>query len=242
MAAHAADRPTYSVPPPVPPIAALVLITILDLTLPVPFLPRGVPEGVGIPLVVAGVGLWGWGMASLSREGESPSPFTPTERLLTEGALRTSRNPMYTGRGIGLLAWRCSSTPRPGLRWLRPWRSPRTAWFGRRSATWRRSSATTTGSTARASVAGCSRERTGSALRARDRTRSARPFALASMRASGGEVRDARSGRRGSARPVPTRRSLRLDRCRRLSWAALPVGRRPIGASRLSWRRGPRPH
>jgi protein-S-isoprenylcysteine O-methyltransferase Ste14 len=103
MAAHAADRPTYSVPPPVPPIAALVLITILDLTLPVPFLPRGVPEGVGIPLVVAGVGLWGWGMASLSREGESPSPFTPTERLLTEGALRTSRNPMYTGRGIGLL-------------------------------------------------------------------------------------------------------------------------------------------
>jgi protein-S-isoprenylcysteine O-methyltransferase Ste14 len=42
-------------------------------------------------------------MASLSREGESPSPFTPTERVLTEDALRVSRNPMYTGRTVGLL-------------------------------------------------------------------------------------------------------------------------------------------
>jgi protein-S-isoprenylcysteine O-methyltransferase Ste14 len=35
--------------------------------------------------------------------GESPDPFKPTERLLTGGALRISRNRIYAGGTIGLL-------------------------------------------------------------------------------------------------------------------------------------------
>lgn len=103
MSADAADRPRYSVPPPVPPIAALVSIVVLDQFAPVSFLPHRVALAVGIPLLVLGLGLWLWGMASLSRRGESPDPFKPTGQVLTGGALRVSRNPIYTGGTIGLL-------------------------------------------------------------------------------------------------------------------------------------------
>ena len=103
MTSDARDLPAYSVPPPVPPIAALVLIIILELTVPVDFLPQAVSLAVGIPLLVGGLGLWTWGMASLLKLGESPDPFKPTGRLLTGGALRISRNPIYAGGTVGLL-------------------------------------------------------------------------------------------------------------------------------------------
>jgi protein-S-isoprenylcysteine O-methyltransferase Ste14 len=103
MTSDARDLPAYIVPPPVPPLVALVLIVILELVVPVDFLPKGVSLGVGIPLLVGGLGLWGWGIASLLKLGESPDPFKPTGRLLTGGALRISRNPIYAGGTVGLL-------------------------------------------------------------------------------------------------------------------------------------------
>jgi len=51
MASEARDLPRYNVPPPVPPIAALVLIVVLELVAPVDFLPQGVSLAVGIPLL-----------------------------------------------------------------------------------------------------------------------------------------------------------------------------------------------
>lgn len=98
-----ADTPKYAVPPPLPPVVALILIVVLDLVAPVEFLPEAVSLVAGIPLLVLGLGFWGWGMASLSSQGESPNPFKPTGRLLTGGALRFSRNPIYTGGTAGLL-------------------------------------------------------------------------------------------------------------------------------------------
>ncbi len=103
MASEARDLPRYSVPPPIPPIAALVLIVVLDLVAPIDFLPQWVSLAVGIPLLVLGLGLWGWGIASLLKLGESPNPSKPTGRLLTGGALRISRNPIYAGGTAGLL-------------------------------------------------------------------------------------------------------------------------------------------
>lgn len=103
MPADVADRPSYVVPPPAPPIVTLVLIVVLDQVAPVSFLPEAVSLALGIPLLVLGLGLWGWGMASLAKLGESPDPFKPTGRLLTGGALRVSRNPIYTGGTIGLI-------------------------------------------------------------------------------------------------------------------------------------------
>lgn len=102
MPAHA-DTPKYAVPPPLPPFVALALIVILDLLVPVPFLPQVVQLGVGVPLLVFGVGLWIWGVTGLLRRGESPDPSKATTQLVTGGPYRLSRNPIYTGGTVGLL-------------------------------------------------------------------------------------------------------------------------------------------
>src|SRR5215217_5569329 len=75
MASDGGDRPAYSIPPPVPPIVTLVLVVLLAIFAPVHFLPTAVSLGVGIPLLVLGVGLWGWGMRSLLQQGESRNPI-----------------------------------------------------------------------------------------------------------------------------------------------------------------------
>lgn len=100
----AADTPSYSVPPPVTPLVSLVLIILCDRFVPVPFLPFGLSLGIGIPLLVAGVGLWTGGLIGLLRRGESPMPGRTTGRLITAGAYRFSRNPLYAGETLGLLS------------------------------------------------------------------------------------------------------------------------------------------
>ncbi len=97
------DIPKYAVPPPVPPVLALALIVILDLLVPVPFLPQAVSLAVGIPLLVLGLGFWTWGVSGLLRRGESPNPGKATTQLVAGGAFRFSRNPIYTGGTVGLL-------------------------------------------------------------------------------------------------------------------------------------------
>jgi protein-S-isoprenylcysteine O-methyltransferase Ste14 len=72
IASEPRDLPRYSVPPPLPPAVALVLIVVLALVAPVDFLPTAVSLIVGIPLLVLGLGLWLWGMRSLFQLGESP--------------------------------------------------------------------------------------------------------------------------------------------------------------------------
>jgi protein-S-isoprenylcysteine O-methyltransferase Ste14 len=97
-----ADTPKYVVPPPLPPIVALVLIVVLDLVAPVEFLPQAVSLAVGIPLLVAGAGLWAWGFATMVRGGENPT--TPaTSGLVTTGPYRFSRNPIYAFGITGIL-------------------------------------------------------------------------------------------------------------------------------------------
>ena len=104
-AAEMPDRPGYPIPAPgvlLAPIVTLGLIVILSLVAPVSFLPLAVSLGVGIPLLVVGVGLFGWAQASMARAGENPLPHTSTARLATGGAFRLSRNPIYTGGTTGL--------------------------------------------------------------------------------------------------------------------------------------------
>lgn len=106
MPPEAPDRPPYPIPAPgveAAPIVAVVLIVVLDLVVPVPFLPLAVSLVVGIPLLVAGLGLFGWAQATLFRGGEHPAPHKSTAHLLTGGAFQVSRNPIYTGGTIGLL-------------------------------------------------------------------------------------------------------------------------------------------
>lgn len=100
------DRPQYPIPARgilLAPIVALALIVILSLVAPVSFLPLGVSLGIGIPMLVVGVGLFGWAQASIFRGGENPAPHTPTAQLVTRGAFGISRNPIYVGGTIGLI-------------------------------------------------------------------------------------------------------------------------------------------
>jgi protein-S-isoprenylcysteine O-methyltransferase Ste14 len=103
MAAEPRDLPRYTVPPHVPPVVALIAIVVLAIVAPVHFLPKAVSLVVGIPLFAFGLGFWIWGFRSLLRQGESPHPLKPTDRLLTDGALAVSRNPIYTGGTIGMI-------------------------------------------------------------------------------------------------------------------------------------------
>lgn len=97
------DTPKYAVPPPIPPIATLVAVVVLDFVAPVPFIPEAVSLAVGIPLLALGFGLWAWGVAGMLRTGESPDPGKATAKLVISGPFRLSRNPIYTGGGTGLL-------------------------------------------------------------------------------------------------------------------------------------------
>jgi protein-S-isoprenylcysteine O-methyltransferase Ste14 len=100
----ATELPKYSVPPPLPPIAALVMIVLVAVVAPISFLPQAVSLALGIPLALLSIGLWGWGMSSFVRRKENPLPNKPTERLLTGGAFGVSRHPLYAGETGGLVA------------------------------------------------------------------------------------------------------------------------------------------
>jgi protein-S-isoprenylcysteine O-methyltransferase Ste14 len=103
LAADRSDRPNYVLPPPLLLIIGAALIVLLRIVAPVHFLPSAVSLAAGIPLLVLAAGLMGWGIWSLSRHGETPYPYRPTERLLTGGALRVSRNPIYAADLLTLL-------------------------------------------------------------------------------------------------------------------------------------------
>ena len=100
------DRPRYAIPAPgveLAPIVAVALIVILNFVAPVRFLPLAVSLAAGIPMLVAGLGLFGWAQATMLRRGENPAPHKATAHFLTGGAFRVSRNPIYVGGTTALL-------------------------------------------------------------------------------------------------------------------------------------------
>ena len=52
---------------------------------------------VGVPFVVAGIGLAVWAVDSFARAGETPSPAETSDSLVSEGAFSYTRNPIYLG-------------------------------------------------------------------------------------------------------------------------------------------------
>ena len=74
----------------VAPILTYLLPSLVDLGI-------GSFRFVGIPLVVAGLGIAVWGVDSFARAGETPSPAETSDSLVSEGALSYTRNPIYLG-------------------------------------------------------------------------------------------------------------------------------------------------
>ena len=72
-------------------------------------LPMPVRVAVGGLLAVAGFGFGAWGLGLFHVRGVNPAPNRPASQLVTAGAYRFSRNPMYVGlvailAGLGIAA------------------------------------------------------------------------------------------------------------------------------------------
>jgi len=81
-----------------PALVVLAVAPALAFFLPSPLAPDlGLFRFLGVPVVAVGLGLAVWAVDSFARAGEPPSPADEPERLVTEGALAHSRNPIYLG-------------------------------------------------------------------------------------------------------------------------------------------------
>ncbi len=107
--------------PPTPFVLGVALTGLLQRAFPL-----GVPlaRPSGVVLLVSGVALDGWSIATQVRAGTSPVPAGQHSRLVTWGPYGWSRNPIYIAHGLvalglGLTLWRSGwAFLAAGLAWL----------------------------------------------------------------------------------------------------------------------------
>lgn len=102
-----ADRLELKVPPPlVALLTGLSMWLVSPLAPPVP-MPGALRIGLVVVLVVLGVGIAACGVATFRRARTTISPLSPgaTSTLVREGVYRYTRNPMYLGMQLCLIAW-----------------------------------------------------------------------------------------------------------------------------------------
>jgi protein-S-isoprenylcysteine O-methyltransferase Ste14 len=116
MVDNAKDSAAVRIFPPV--IPALVILTGIGLQIVWPIdLGFEIEKPLrywlgGATVVVALVGLGGWSVFLMRRDGQSENPWKPTFRIINRGPFRVTRNPMYLqmvivcfGVGITLMNW-----------------------------------------------------------------------------------------------------------------------------------------
>ena len=93
-------HPGVRFPPPVLFVAGLVAGWALDRygrALPLPGVGTAAARGVGLVLVLLGLALVGWGIATFRRARTAIIPHYPASQVVDRGPYRFTRNPMYTG-------------------------------------------------------------------------------------------------------------------------------------------------
>ena len=91
------------------PMLVVVAVAPALALLPSPFdFEIGMARFFGVPVVAAGVGVSVWAVDAFARAGATPSPAEKPDRLVTQGPLRYTRNPIYLGTvvaalGVGVL-------------------------------------------------------------------------------------------------------------------------------------------
>jgi len=95
------------IPPPLVALLFALFMWLASWLVPPVEAPFGVRLGVAIVLVIAGVGLGLAGVVSFRRVRTTINPTTPaaTSSLVSSGIYRFTRNPMYVGLALYLLAW-----------------------------------------------------------------------------------------------------------------------------------------
>lgn len=97
------DRPDIVAPPPLLYLAALVLVFALQWSWPLPILNLAVTSWLGWAALVLGLALNLWGVWSMKRARTPINPYRAVENIVTAGAFRLSRNPLYVGLDLVLL-------------------------------------------------------------------------------------------------------------------------------------------
>jgi protein-S-isoprenylcysteine O-methyltransferase Ste14 len=93
-----------------PPIMLLIFVAggfLEQWILPVPFLPDGLAGPIGIPIVIAAFGLFGWAVQTMRRGGASIPTNTATDTIVAGGPFRFSRNPIYLSMTLLLIGIGC---------------------------------------------------------------------------------------------------------------------------------------
>ena len=91
------DRAGVVFPPPLIALLALGAAAGLHYLWPLPIAARSLSLTLGVALCVFGVGIAGWGRATLARSGTNVNPYKPTTSIVTAGPYRFTRNPLYVG-------------------------------------------------------------------------------------------------------------------------------------------------
>jgi protein-S-isoprenylcysteine O-methyltransferase Ste14 len=90
-----ADNPGVIAPPPLIYAGALVIGLLANRMYPVPFIPRGLSQVLGWPLIVGGLVIGFLGFREVQRAGTNVDPREPTTAIVTGGPYRFTRNPLY---------------------------------------------------------------------------------------------------------------------------------------------------
>jgi protein-S-isoprenylcysteine O-methyltransferase Ste14 len=97
------DRPNALPWPPMLLVSAVVLAIALGRLAPVPALEGVWPTLLGGAMLVAGLGLDVWAIATMRRAHTNVMPNRAADLLVTWGPFRFSRNPIYLGNTLLLL-------------------------------------------------------------------------------------------------------------------------------------------
>jgi protein-S-isoprenylcysteine O-methyltransferase Ste14 len=89
------DKPGVVAPPPLIYMAALLLEALLQLALPIRFLPDWWPLILGLPLIGAAILLAGWALRVMRHTGTNVNPYKSATVLVIGGPFRFTRNPIY---------------------------------------------------------------------------------------------------------------------------------------------------
>lgn len=110
------DSAAVRVFPPAIPLMFIVLGIGLNQVLPIEWLFE-IPKPFrywlgGVIVVCAMLGLGGWSVLIMRRDGQSENPWKPTLNIIDRGPFRLTRNPMYLqmvlvclGVGIAFMSW-----------------------------------------------------------------------------------------------------------------------------------------
>lgn len=97
------DRPGIVAPPPLLYLVALAAVIALQWLWPLPILEHAAATWIGGTLLALGLALNLWGAWTMRRARTPINPYRPVETVVTAGAFRLSRNPLYIGLDLILL-------------------------------------------------------------------------------------------------------------------------------------------